>query len=188
MLMMVLDDSNDDGTVDFATKAATILVDILRDPKLDLSTKIGPPPPQHASPVMSRKQSSLPSRSNAALKLTVTRELWAVMRTTFPNNLLHSAGLKLLGCLIGDEDNLVWETDSPDDARKQWAYLCAEVLVVCEVDDLREFWTRRSHAMAMMSYEPGVQSLVWGCFVEKWTEDAEGPWEGAALILGVPFR
>jgi hypothetical protein len=41
--------------------------------------------------------------------------------------------------------------------------------------------------MAMMAYEPGVQSLVWGCFVEKWTEDAEGSWEGAALLLGVPF-
>jgi hypothetical protein len=86
-----------------------------------------------------------------------------------------------------DEADLVWETDSPDDARKQWAYLCAEVLVVCEVDDLREFWSKRSCAMAMMAYEPGVQSLVWGCFVEKWTEDAEGSWEGAALLLGVPF-
>lgn len=185
--MLVLDEGSDDETVDFATKAATILVDILRDPKLDLSTKVGPPPSQHASPAVSRKQILLPSRSNAALKLAVTRDLWAVMRTTFPSNLLHSAGTRLLVCLIEDEADLVWETDSLDDARKQWAYLCAEVLVVCEVDDLREFWARRSRVMVMMSYEPGVQSLVWGCFIERWNEDAEGHWEGAALLLGVPF-
>ncbi|OJA17207.1 hypothetical protein AZE42_00199 [Rhizopogon vesiculosus] len=181
------DEGDDDGTAEFATKAAMILVDILRDPKLDLSTKVGPPPPQHASPVMSRKPSLLPSRSNAALKLVVARDLWTMMRTTFPDNALHSAGARLLACLIEDEANLVWETDSPDDARKQWAYFCAEVLVVCEVDDLREFWAERSRAMAMMSYEPGVQSLVWGCFIERWTEEAQGPWEGGALLLGVPF-
>ncbi|KAG1745909.1 uncharacterized protein EDB91DRAFT_1236218 [Suillus paluster] len=185
------DENNDDGTIDFATKAAEILVDILGDSKLDFSAKYGPPPSQHVSPVagvrVTPKRSSLPSRSNAALKLVVVRDLWAVLRTTFPNNLLHSAGTSLLACLIEDETNLVWETDSPDDARKQWAYFCAEVLVVCELDDLREFWTRRSSAMSMMSYEPGVQSLVWGCFVERWTEDTEGSWEGAALLLGVPF-
>ncbi|KAG1822871.1 uncharacterized protein BJ212DRAFT_1331086 [Suillus subaureus] len=189
----VLQDDNDDhGTIDFASKAAAILVDILRDPKLDLSAKFGPPPSQQASsPISGAKitpgRTSIPSRSNAALKLVVTRDLWTVIRTTFPNNVLHSAGARLLACLIEDEADLVWETDSPDDARKQWAYLCAEVLVVCEVDDLREFWAKRSCAVALMSYEPGVQSLVWGCFVEKWTEDAEGSWEGAALLLGVPF-
>ncbi|KAG2037799.1 hypothetical protein BDR03DRAFT_896321 [Suillus americanus] len=189
----VLQDDNDDhGTIDFASKAAAILVDILRDPKLDLSAKFGPPPSQQASSPISGvrvtpRRTSMPSRSNAALKLVVIRDLWTLMRTTFPNNVLHSAGARLLACLIEDEADLVWETDSPDDARKQWAYLCAEVLVVCEVDDLREFWAKRSRAMVMMSYEPGVQSLVWGCFVEKWTEDAEGSWEGAALLLGVPF-
>ena len=187
MFILVLDDDDDAGTVDFATKAATILVDILCDPKLDLSTKVGPPLPQHSSPAMSRKPSLLSSRSNSALKLSVVRELWTVVRTTFPNNLLQPAGARLLACLREDEADLVWETDSPDDARKQWAYLCAEVLVICEVDSLREFWAKRSSAMAMMSYEPGVQSLVWGCFIEKWTEDTEGPWEGAALLLGVPF-
>ncbi|KAG1720483.1 hypothetical protein EDB19DRAFT_1917951 [Suillus lakei] len=185
------DDNDDHGTMDFASKAAAILVDILCDPKLDLSAKFGPPPSQQTSPIggvrVSPKRTLKPSRSNSALKLVVTRDLWTVIRTTFPNNVLHSAGARLLACLIEDEADLVWETDSPDDARKQWAYLCAEVLVVCEVDDLREFWAKRSRAMAMMSYEPGVQSLVWGCFVEKWTEDAEGSWEGAALLLGVPF-
>lgn len=189
----VLQDDNDDhGAIDFASKAAAILVDILRDPKLDLSAKFGPPPSQQASsPIggvrVTPRRTSILSRSNTALKLVVTRDLWTVVRTTFPSNVLHSAGARLLACLMEDEADLVWETDSPDDARKQWAYLCAEVLVVCELDDLREFWAKRSRAMAMMSYEPGVQSLVWGCFVEKWTEDAEGSWEGAALLLGVPF-
>ncbi|KAG9315760.1 hypothetical protein JVU11DRAFT_3409 [Chiua virens] len=38
-----------------------------------------------------------------------------------------------------------------------------------------------------MTYEPGVQSLVWGCFVETWSTDREASWEGAATLLAAPF-
>ncbi|EGN98376.1 hypothetical protein SERLA73DRAFT_56513, partial [Serpula lacrymans var. lacrymans S7.3] len=189
------DAGDDDGTVQFACRAAVILVDILQDPNLDLSHKAGSALPVVAtSPVKDRSPSKSPrklpnnsSRSNAALKLSITREFWTIMRTTIPNNLLHAGGAKLLTSLMENEDDLVWETDAPDDARKEWAYLCAEVLVVCDIDELKKFWTRRASARAQMTYEPGVQSLVWNCFVEKWQEDADGTWECAVVLLGIPF-
>ncbi|KAH7912528.1 hypothetical protein BJ138DRAFT_1112247 [Hygrophoropsis aurantiaca] len=179
---------DDDNTIEFGTRAASILVDILSDVGLDFTSKVASPI-RKSSPLKSRALGciALQSRSNAALKLSVIRDLWTVVRTTFPNNLLHAGGTKLLAYLDQEEADLVWETDSPDDARKEWAYLSAEVLIVCDISELQQFWTRRARSVTKMTFEPGVQSLVWGCFVQKWTEDAEATWEGAALLLGVPF-
>lgn len=122
------------------------------------------------------------------MKLGAVRELWACMRTTFPNNLLHAGGAKLLECLAEDESELVWETDTADIAREEWAKLCAETLAVCEVEELEKFWAKRLQSYTTMAYEPGVRSLVWGCFVETWTADREASWEGATILLGVPFE
>lgn len=110
------------------------------------------------------------------------------MRTTFPNNSLHSGGAKLLECLVEDESDLVWETDTPDTARQEWAKLCSETLVVCDVEELERFWAQRSKSYASLTCEPGLRSLVWGCFVETWTVDREASWEGAIILLGVPFE
>ncbi|KIJ62575.1 hypothetical protein HYDPIDRAFT_176396 [Hydnomerulius pinastri MD-312] len=192
---VLLDADDHDSIVDFASRAGGILVEILRDSKLDLTMKVPPSSSiggANATPAGSgqrakRMAQNKTARSNSAMKLSVIRELWSSMRTTFPNNLLHAGGAKLLECLIEDESDLVWETDAPDDARKEWAKLCAETLVVCDIDELRKFWAKRSRSYAMMTYEAGVQSLVWGCFIEKWKADAEGSWEGAVILLGVPF-
>ncbi|KAG6334257.1 hypothetical protein ID866_4832 [Astraeus odoratus] len=125
-------------------------------------------------------------QSNASIKLSIVRDLWAIMRTTFPNNLLHSGGAKLLARLIEDEEDLV-EQAALDDTRMQWAHLCAGTMVVCDIDEARKFWTQRAQSLTLITYEVGVQSFIWRCFVEKWKEDAEGSWEGAIILLGVPF-
>lgn len=110
------------------------------------------------------------------------------MRATFPNNLLHAGGAKLLECLVEDESELVWEADTLDTAREEWAKLCAEILAVCEVEELEKFWAKRLQSYATVTYEPGVRSLVWGCFVETWTADCQASWEGGTVLLGVPFE
>lgn len=122
------------------------------------------------------------------MKLGAVRKLWACMRTTFPNNLLHSGGAKLLECLVEDESDLVWETDALDTAREEWAMLCSEILIVCDVDELEKFWTKKPQSYSSMTYEPGVRRLVWGCFVETWTADHDASWEGSTILLGVPFE
>ncbi|KIJ13077.1 hypothetical protein PAXINDRAFT_156664 [Paxillus involutus ATCC 200175] len=191
-----LDADDYDGIIDFAAQAAGIPAQILCDPQLELTLKVGPPSSKGGtSPISSRSGQlakktgrSQSTRSNAAIKLGVVRELWASMWTTFPHNLLHTGGAKLIECLIEDESDLVWETDSPDDARKEWAKLCAETLVICDIDELRKFWEERSRSYAMMTYESGVQSLMWGCFIETWKADTEGSWEGTTILLGIPFE
>ncbi|KAF8442906.1 hypothetical protein L210DRAFT_3611408 [Boletus edulis BED1] len=182
---LLLDADDQDGVIEFAAKSASILTEILRDSQLDLASTACPTSSKMGS--HSKATKSMPVRSNSAMKLGVVRELWACMRTTFPNSLLHAGGTKLLECLVEDECDLVWETDAPDTARKEWAKLCSETLAICDVEELEKFWAKRSRSYAIMTFEPGVRSLVWGCFVETWTADREASWEGAIILLGVPF-
>jgi hypothetical protein len=101
------------------------------------------------------------------------------------------AGEKLLACLVDNENELVWATDAPDDTRKQWAMVCAEVLLVCDPEELKLFWgTNRdcgSQRKRDWSRQAEVRSLVWTCFVQKWKEEGAGYWEGAVVLLSAPF-
>lgn len=186
--LLDLDADDHDTIIEFASIVAHILTEILRDSQLDLAmvacqTSSVPKTGSHT-----KATKSIPMRSNSAMKLAAVRELWACMRATFPNNSLHSGGARLLECLVEDESDLVWEIDAPDSAREEWAKLCSETLVVCDGEELERFWTQRSRSYASMTYEPGVHSLVWGCFVETWTADHRASWEGATILLGVPFE
>ncbi|EIW80981.1 hypothetical protein CONPUDRAFT_104060, partial [Coniophora puteana RWD-64-598 SS2] len=170
------DQDDEEGIVDFGDRVVGVLIQILVNNELDLTSK-----------VQGSKGVSPCSRSNAALKLSITREFWKVMRSAFPDNHIHAGASKMLVYLVEHEDELVWEEDSPDDARRQWATLCAEVLIVCDVAQLRAFWSGRTRAKLAAEYEPGVHSLIWGCFVDSWSEEVDVAWEGAVVLLGVPF-
>ena len=186
MILWCSDADDHDGIIEFASKSASILAEILRDLQLDLALIACPTSSKIGS--HSNATKVVPVRSNSAMKLGAVRELWACMRTIFPNNLLYAGGAKLLECLVEDEADLIWETDAPDTAREEWAKLCSETLAVCDVEELEKFWTKRSQSYATMTYEPGVRSQVWGYFVETWTADREASWEGATILLGVPFE
>ena len=122
------------------------------------------------------------------MKLGAVRELWACTRTAFPGDSLHLAAAKLLECLIGDESDLLWDADTPRATRKEWAKLCSEALVVCDVGELETFWAKRAQSYSRMTYEDDVQSMVWSCFVGTWIADREAPLESAIILLGVPFE
>jgi hypothetical protein len=189
-IFLIIADANDEaGTAQFAIKAADILIDILQDANLDLTTKSGPPRKVLSSSSPARAPPS--SHSNTALKISITRDLWTTTRTTVPLELITAAGEKLLACLVNDEDDWVWELDSPDDARKQWAMFCAEVLLVCDLDELRLFWgtsrVARSEKKRGWSKKAEVRRLVWDCFVQKWKAEGDWHWEGAVVLLSVPF-
>jgi hypothetical protein len=68
---------------------------------------------------------------------------------------------------------------------------CAEVLLVCDLHELRLFWgTSRdagSEKKKEWSKKAEVRRLVWDCFVQKWKAEGEWHWEGAVVLLGVPF-
>jgi hypothetical protein len=190
LLTYTADTNNDDaGIAQFAITAVDILIDILQDVNLDLTTKSGPPRKALSSSSPIRAPPS--SHSNTALKVSITRDLWTTVRTTVPLDDVTVAAERLLACLVNSEDDWVWESDSPDDARKQWAMFCAEVLLVCDLHELRLFWgTSRdagSEKKKEWSKKAEVRRLVWDCFVQKWKAEGEWHWEGAVVLLGVPF-
>jgi hypothetical protein len=87
------------------------------------------------------------------------------------------------------EAELVQETDTPFDARTQWATLCTEVLVRADTPAarLRVFWgARGASTQWTWNWATDVRALVWRTFVERWQGLAKG-WEEALVLLGVPF-
>jgi hypothetical protein len=177
------DAGDDNGTSQFAARAVEVLIDILQDSRLNFADPSIPTeiPTSPVKDFQSSPRRQAPRvRSNAALRLSVTRDLWTSTRTAIPHNLLRLAGQKFIATLTQNENELVPETDSQDDSRKEWSLLCAEVLSVCDDSELQSFWG------SLRNWTPEVRSLVWGSFVEKWTEAGDS-WEGAAFLLSVPF-
>lgn len=82
------------------------------------------------------------------------------------------------------------------DEREQWAMFCADVLLVSDTDDLKVFWGGPNGSTAVngaashvgCSWKPDERSLVWTCFLRKWSDAREWNWESAAALLGVPFK
>lgn len=182
------DDADSQEASEYATPAAAILMGVLQDDTLDLTPRVDsnslPSSSDGATP-----QTDMPpnTRTNAALRLKVIRDLWSATRTVIPYEHLSTAGEKLLSCLMKNEHEL---TDPGKDAQDEWASLCAELLVVCDVDELKAFWgyhTSPDNKKWERNLTSDIQNLVWKCFVEKWKEDEKGNWEGGVVLLGVPF-
>ncbi|KAJ7796184.1 hypothetical protein B0H14DRAFT_3495078 [Mycena olivaceomarginata] len=163
-------DNPDADTAEFAVDATGILIDILVDSNIDVTLKAG------GVHFCTDGQANL---SNAALKLKVVRALWATMRKIISNPQLTSAGEKLIYELMKAEDEF---TDSGEVSRVEWATFCAEVLVVCDPEDLKDFWS-----YGKWEWTDTVRRTVWRCFVEKWKEESECAWHAVVALLLVPF-
>ena len=139
--------------------------------------------------------------ANAELRLVVVSELWQAMKTIFPQGPLVPAAEALLACLIKNEASLlpenarmdgVFERDTGESVRNTWAYLCVSVLAVCDDGAVRAFWGYEEGGAMNGLREEGFKwtqdftNAVWRATVEQW-RDGEGHWEGAVVLLGVPF-
>lgn len=165
-------------TSEFAIHAVDILVDILLDTNIDVALK--------ASEVRFCTDGLEPKNelSNAALKLKIVRELWAVIRKVISNAQLAIAAEKLIVCLMKDEDEF---TDSGEISRTEWAAFCAEVLIVCDPDFLQEFWDYDGASGSKWEWTDAIRGTVWRTFVEKWKEESECAWQAVLILLAVPF-
>jgi hypothetical protein len=195
------DDDSSDGQEDdlvqkLAELAVSLMQDILGDPKVQLVPSGDAPTPSH---VESEVDLAPHTRSNAAMKLAVVRELWTHAHSLLPARALAgSPSEALLTWLMERDAEIVWETDTPHDARTQWAMLCAEVLVrtgpagagCCTSAPalLRVFWGIPGGAGRRRTWNwcMDVRARVWRVFVERWRVLAEG-WEEAPVLLSVPF-
>ncbi|KAH9952882.1 hypothetical protein BGW80DRAFT_1259777 [Lactifluus volemus] len=105
-----------------------------------------------------------------------------------------SASESLLTWFMEKEPEIVWETDTPHDARTQWAMLCAEVIMRSAPSPssssstplLRMFWGGASSRRRTWDWPADVRALVWRTFAERWRALAKG-WEEAPVLLSVPF-
>ena len=162
--------------------------DILGDPKVQLV-------PSEVPPSHTELEVVPHTRSNAAMKLAVVRSLWAQAHTILPAQALAgSPSETLLAWLMKKEMELVRETDTPHDARTQWANLCAEVVVrtgsagcSSSLPLLRMFWGSPGASQpCAWNWSMEVRSRVWRAFMERWRLLAKG-WEEAPVLLCVPF-
>ncbi|RDB15244.1 hypothetical protein Hypma_004765 [Hypsizygus marmoreus] len=197
----LLDAADEDGVAEFALRAIDVLIDdILEDANLDLTPKYV------STPCKSRKVSFPVSSSNASpgtLKLQFTRDLWAATRTLVPHGLLENGGSKLLACLMKNAEeftdfassgyNAFSSRDSQSEserANEEWAAFCVDVLGVCGVEALKAFWgyaNDEGERAWEWRWSPEERRAVWRVFVREWMGMAEAGWEGAVVLLGVPF-
>ena len=184
---------DDDLVQKLAELAVSLMQDILGDPKVQLVPSGDAPTPSQMEPEVDLAPHT---RSNAAMKLAVVRALWTHAHAVLPARALAgSPSESLLMWLMEKEAELVMETDTPHDARTQWAMLCAEVLVRTGVAtgyasaaaQLRVFWgTRGASRPKVWNWCMDVRARVWRVFAERWRTLAEG-WEEAPVLLSVPF-
>ncbi|KAG7442975.1 uncharacterized protein BT62DRAFT_972705 [Guyanagaster necrorhizus] len=161
-----------------AQMAVETLEDILKDSNV---TTHAPSP--SSSPV--NTPIKIPRCTPAALlKLKVVQDLWTVTRELIPKGNLCVAN-RLLACLMKNESDL---TDGDECVRKEWASLCAQVAVVCELEELKAFWSFVVDAEIpawKWNWSEAVRSIVWRGFTNVWHH--EGTWEGIIVLLNVPF-
>ena len=181
------------------------LAEALEDPKLDLtSEQISAMASAQAAPVPFPNSDDFITESNggthstsAELRLVVVDGLWQTMRTIFPQGPLVPAAEALLACLIKNEASLVpenarmdgvFESDSGELTRNKWISLCVSVLAVCDASALRAFWGYEGDEAREKGFKwtQDFTNAVWRTSVEQW-RDGEGHWEGAVVLLGVPF-
>ena len=186
------EDSQDEDLVQkLAELTVSLMQDILGDPNVQLVPGADQPTPQ-AGPEVDLAPHT---RSNAAMKLAVVRSLWAQAHTVLPAQALaESPSETLLTWLMKKEMVLVSETDTPHDARTQWANLCAEVIVRSGAAGCssflplhRMFWGAPGASQRWVwNWIIDVRSRVWRAFMERWRTLAKG-WEEAPVLLSVPF-
>ena len=201
---------DDDATAAFGLLAVNYLVDALEDPKLDFGPKrveaktsvsVDTTIPSSDEPVPILNGTTC---TNAELRLVVVNRLWQTMRTIFPQVTLVPAAETLLITLIKNEasllpenarlDGVFFESDSGESTRNKWVSLCVSVLSICDASAVQVFlgYDEGGGTMSGLRGEKGFkwtkefQNAVWRTAVEQW-RDGEGHWEGAVVLLGVPF-
>jgi hypothetical protein len=126
-----------------------------------------------------------------------------MMRTIFPQVPLVPAAEALLTSLIKNEASLlpenarmdgVFESDSGESTKNKWVSLCVSMLSICDTSAVQAFWGYEEEGGTMSGLggkgfkwtQDFTYAAVWRTSVELW-KNGEGHWEGAVVLLGVPF-
>ncbi|KAJ7069656.1 hypothetical protein C8F01DRAFT_1015641 [Mycena amicta] len=171
------ENEDDQDSLDWAAFAVDTLLEILNDSNIDVTLKHGHIPCADGP----EPKNNL---SNAALKIKLLRALWGATRQVCCGSRLAEAAEKLVYHLMKGEDEF---TDCGDASRTEWATFCADVLVICDPEDVQEFWKYDGAPNSKWEWTPEIRSTVWRCFAEQWKEDGQAAWPAIAILLAVPF-
>ncbi|KAF9005430.1 hypothetical protein BDQ17DRAFT_1303792 [Cyathus striatus] len=183
--VQVLQDSGDeDALSNFVIKAAEVLIELVQDPNLDFATKANN---VDSVPAQDNSNSAKAHKfTNGCVKLVIIRELWRIMAKEIPSFLLMPVSERMLVCMMTNEEELV---DSDGTTLAVWASVCVEILVRSEMESIKVFWgydPADGGKPWVWSWSAETTASVWAIFVENW-QKCEGHWEGAVVLLSVPF-
>lgn len=187
-ISLMQDDGDHDGLLEFAEYIVQILVDVLKDDEIDFTT-CSATSKSSSSSIELPKVLVKSNRSRPALRLLVVRKLWMAFRPMLPSQDLAAAAEQLLACLRQDRPQIIGDEKSggiDEDAWSQWATLCSQTLAICDVDDLKTFWSHVSD-VSLTSWPAGIRSVVWDRFTSEWFIDPMVSRETAMIVLNVPF-
>lgn len=134
--------------------------------------------------------------------MRVVHRMWSTICDVFPANTLRECAESLLANLMKNENmlirgtgttTLVADDEGIEQARTAWVALCVDVLLLCDADTMKMFWACEEDMAAAVAagrhypdWSHHWTNAVWKTCSEKWIE-GEGTYEGAIVLLGVPF-
>ncbi|PPQ86312.1 hypothetical protein CVT25_005613 [Psilocybe cyanescens] len=206
---LLQENEDEKGISEFATNAVKYLVDIARDPKLDLKPK---KLNEQAAASTLDSDDTIPDLgnstcTNAELRLRVIYRLWTAMKAIVPHKLLEGAGEALIEALVWNQKLLVpeiarmttttscseeaVEEEEGERARATWVGVCVDVLGVCDVGAFKMFWgvetdVKEGREATRWIWNAAFTRAVWRSVVGTWVE-MKGSWEAGVVLLGLPF-
>jgi hypothetical protein len=162
-------------------RAASVLGDLIRD-----STFCTDPASQLTDQLVSELDGEAAALGPSALsiKFTVLREMFSKARQAIPRPYVDAMPLKLFESLVSHSGGI----DTVADALESWARLCGDLLVLCDVEDIKAccdvvFGGDADDAQWPME----TRVCIWRQIVQTWQQDNDASWEGAVVILTIPF-
>ncbi|KAI0372272.1 hypothetical protein BV20DRAFT_1120079 [Pilatotrama ljubarskyi] len=195
----LLDAEDHDGLMELVKRACEVLIEVLDEDSFDFTMRkeeLGEEiPTSPVKPTSSRRNKAseepLPeSRWNYAVKLFLVRDLFTITRAVFPEDVFAHLAESVLKHLNSKEEPLVGDVQCTDEVREQWASLCAEAALTCDIGVLQAFWSNKlgqpSDGQRDSDWTVDVRVAVWQAFLDRW-EDSKRSWEAAIVLLSVPF-
>ncbi|KAI0632226.1 hypothetical protein C8Q77DRAFT_1279320 [Trametes polyzona] len=194
----LLDAEDHDGLTELAGRACKVLVDVLEDDSFDFTMRkdefSDQVPTSPVKPTNARNKASdkpLPeSRWNYAVKLFLVRDLFTITRAVFPEDVFAGLAESVVKFLNTNEGILLGDVHCTDEVREQWASLCAEAALACDISVLQAFWSntlgKPNNGYRDSEWSFDVRASVWQVFLERW-DDGRKNWEAAIVLLSVPF-
>ncbi|CDO77824.1 hypothetical protein BN946_scf184689.g2 [Trametes cinnabarina] len=185
--------------LELSTRARDVLVWILEHKEFDFTMhteELGKEAPTSpVKPTCSRRSNRadepLPQhRWNYAVRLFLVRDLFTITRAVFPRDMFAGIAESVLKHLNSNEEDLVGDVQCTDEVREQWASLCAEAALVCDISVIQAFWNNKlgkpGSGLRLSRWDADVCAVVWHSFLDRWL-DGTKDWESAIVLLSVPF-